>query len=680
MMKVKPYAEADGGEQAVLTKELAEASKAYYSGGIALMSDAEFDEKAERLRKLEEESGFAYDASPTVKVGAEGSKTLEKSEHEHPALSLDKVKYRDRESLKKWLGKRKGLLSWKMDGLTIVATYDGGRLTKAVTRGDGRIGSVVTRNASRFEGLPQEIPYKGHAVIRGEGVMTNKEFERVNAEAGGIYENARNLASATIQMPDFEESAKRGISFRAFKLVVPTPDSDEIPNAGDEGSRFAWMASQGIGVTESAEVSAENVLETIEEWKGRIPNNEAPTDGLVLSYLDAEYAESLGSTGHHPRGSIALKWSDEAVRTTVRAIEWSAGRTGALTPVAVFDEVRLGLGSNVTRASLHNVSVMRGIPSFDGKRGAGCGVGSEADVYMANMIIPQIRACSPGRIEIPDRCPSCGGKTELRSRNGVETLFCPNPECPAKKIRKAAAFVSKEGVNIEGLSEGRVEYLLSNGYVRSGVDFYRLKDRPELTEKLSKADGWGEKSVRNLLENVERSRKITLKRFLYALSIPLLGRDLSTKLEEYFEGDPDKFLSFVRNPDEDALARVDGIGPVKAGNLADWCRERIGDERLMDELTSLMDELEFEKPAEKAEASLKGLTFVVTGSLNSYANRDEFKASVEARGGKTSGSVSSKTSFLVNNDVSSTSGKNRKAKELGVPIISEAEFIERFGR
>lgn len=679
-MTIRPYDENDGGRQATLTKELAEASKAYYSGGETLMSDAEFDEKAERLRKMEEENGFAYDLSPSVTVGADGPKTLEKSEHEHPALSLDKVKYKDRGSLKKWLGKRKGLLSWKMDGLTIVATYDGGRLAKAVTRGDGRVGSVVTRNASRFDGLPAEIPYKGHVVVRGEGVMTNEEFERVNAEAGGIYENARNLASATIQMPDFEESSKRGISFRAFKLVVPTPNSDVFPEAGDEERRFKWMESQGIKVVENAVVSAEDILDAVEEWKGRIPDNEAPTDGLVLSYLDARYAESLGSTGHHPRGSIALKWTDETVRTTVRAIEWSAGRTGVLTPVAVFDEVRLGLGSNVTRASLHNASVMKGIPSLDGSGRAGCGVGSEADVYMANMIIPQIKACTPGRIEIPSKCPSCGGKTELRSRNGVETLYCANPECPAKKVRKISAFVSKEGMNVDGLSEGRVEYLLSNGYVRSGADFYRLKDRPDLTERLAKADGWGEKSVRNLLESVEKSRKVTLKRFLYSLSIPLLGRDLSTKLEEYFAGSAEKFLAFVKNPDEEALAKVDGIGPVKAGNLAEWCRERTKNEALMKELTDLMDELEFEKPAAKVEASLKGLSFVVTGSLNSYGNRDEFKASVEARGGKVSGSVSSKTSFLVNNDVESASGKNRKAKELGVPIISEAEFIEKFGK
>lgn len=667
------------GEQAELSARLAEASDMYYNSGETMMSDAEFDSEMERLRKMEEESGFAYDVSPSVSVGAEVSDGLAKSEHEKPALSLGKVKYVDREELVDWLGDREGVLSWKMDGLTLVATYENGRLEKVVTRGNGFVGSDVTRNARRFEGLPVSIPYDGRLVVRGEGTMTNAEFERVNERAGGIYENARNLAGATIQLLDPKEASEREIRFSAFTLVVPEPSD----GPKDEDERLSWLDSLGFGTVGRKRVNAGNVLETIEEMKEAVAGNESPTDGLVLAYADAEYAESLGSTGHHPRGSIAMKWTDETSRTTVREIEWSVGRTGAITPVAVFDEVRMGLGSNVTRASLHNLSVMENVPSLDGNGTNVCGVGSEADVYMANMIIPQVRSCTAGKVEIPTKCPVCGGEVEIRDNGRTKVLFCSNPDCAAKRTKSLASFASKEGVGVDGLSEAKVEFLASERYVTREADFYSLKDDAEKVERLKKADGWGEKSVENLLASVEKSRDVDLPHFLYSLSIPLVGRDLSRKLSAVFHGRIEEFLDFLNDPNEEFLSGYDGIGETKAGNVAAWCRERSEGTKKGEDFRALVAEMRFEKPKEANEenaSSLAGLTFVITGSVGIYANRNEFKASVEARGGKVAGSVSSKTNFLVNNDVESTSGKNKKAKELGIPIISEAEFVERFGK
>ena len=654
--------ENETNEQAALSLKLRKASDAYY-GGTAIMSDIEFDKELEKLQQMEQASGFVYDISPSISVGATVVDALEKSEHEHPALSLDKVKYKDREKLTEWLQDKEGVLSWKMDGLTAIATYDYGKLTKVVTRGNGTIGSVITHNAVYFEGLPLTINYKNHLIVRGECTMTNEEFVRVNDEAGGIYENARNLASATIQMLDSNESRKRKIQFTAFKLVTPT----DLPT---ESERFKWLASLGFTVVENEVVTADSILDTIEKWKEKVTTNASPTDGLVLSFNDQVYADSLGDTGHHPRGSIALKWTDETAESTIRSIHWSVGKTGVITPVAVFVSIRLGLGSTVTRASLHNLSIARNMPSDGGT--AVCGVGSKVQVYMANMIIPQIASCTEGELEIPTICPSCGKPVKVIERNGVETLNCINPDCPTKHIKQIATFASKDGMNIEGLSETRIEYLIENGYIHDELDFYRLSDNQELLDRLKCEDGWGEKSVQNLLDSVEKSRDTDLTHFLYSLSIPLLGHDLSKKLTAYFDGDIDNFIAYVKNPV--SLSDEDGIGPVKSQNLEDWCRACN-----ISHLEELIAELHFMKK-EKATAALSGLTFVITGSVHVYKNRDEFKASVEARGGKVSGSVSGKTNFLVNNDVTSTSGKNKKAKELNIPIISEDDFINRFGK
>ena len=641
-------------KQKKLTDELINASNAYYNHQ-PIMSDMEFDRKVELLSKLEEESGVVLENSPTHFVGSEVVDVLERSKHETPALSLDKVKYVNREKLVDWLGDKNGVLSWKMDGLTIVATYDNGDLTKAVTRGNGTEGSVITHNARFFKGLPWKIPYNGHLVVRGECTMTNKEFERINDESNQLYENARNLASATVQMLDANESRKREIVFTAFKLVQPFNAS--------ESKGFDWLKSLGFNVVEYEVVSKDTIMNAIESWKNRVVENESPTDGLVLSYDDAEYAERLGNTGHHPRGSIAMKWTDELVESTVREIEWSVGKTGAITPVAVFDTVRLGLGSNVNRASLHNLAIMQNMPSFDGGHTL-CGVGSKVQVYMANMIIPQIYSCTTGHIEIPSKCPVCGGQVD--TRNGQ--LFCVNPDCSVKNLKKFATFVSKDGMDIDGLSEAKIQDLLEMGYLTRFSDFYTLKMKD--LSVLRNRDGWGEKSVQNLLDAIEKSRNTSLNKFLYALSIPLVGHDLSKKLSTYFD-DVSAFVAFVQSPE--SLSTEEGIGPVKSAELTKWCEKTD-----VEELECLISFLIFEKK-ETEEQTLKGLTFVITGTVNRFKNRDSFKQYVEERGGKVAGSVSTKTTYLVNNDTESTSGKNKKAKELNIPILSEDDFIEKFG-
>ena len=664
-MKVIEYVNLPDDEQSQLTMLLCKASAEYYGGGTPIMTDYAFDKKLERLTALENTNGFAYNNSPNVTVGSKIVDVLKKSKHEEPALSLDKVKYKDREQLLKWLGEKKGVLSWKMDGLTVVATYDNGRLTKAVTRGDGYEGSDITHNAIYFEGLPVRIDYEGHLVVRGECTMSMTEFERVNAEAGGIYENPRNLASATIQMLDSTESRRRKIVFTAFDLVTPSGKTTRV-------LKYFWLKMRGFNVVDHETCVSESLLDVIEGFKKRVYENDFPTDGLVLTYNDQYYAESLGNTGHHPRGSIAMKWTDETETTTVRDIEWSVGKTGVITPVAIFDTVRLGVGSNVSRASLHNISIMQSIPEFDGEGKVCCGVGSKVKVCLSNMIIPMIVESTNGKCEIPDKCPVCGGNVELRENNGVKTLYCINDDCAAKQIKKFATFAGKGGFDIKGLSESKIESLLSGGYIKKPIDFYRLKDDPKKLKLLSNRDGWGEKSVKNLLDAIEESRLTNLQHFLVALSIPLLGRELSKELVKIFDDDVDKFVAYVMKPE--LLCDYVGIGPVKAMNLYEWCKDCN-----VEELKDLVSELKFKKNDVPSGKDLSGLTFVITGSVHHYKNRDEFKTYVENCGGKVAGSVSGKTNYLVNNDATSTSSKNRKAMELGVEIITEDEFVERFG-
>ena len=707
-------------KQEMLTKELINTSKEYYNNGQSSMSDIEFDAKVEELRRMEEESGVVYPGSPTQNVGVkvDGLRTVK---HEYPALSLNKVKYKDIDNLIKWLLKDKqelAVMMWKCDGSTVVLTYDNGSLTSAVTRGNGEEGSDITHNARFFKGIPEKIDYTGHLVVRGEAMMSNEEFDRVNAEAGGIYENARNLATATIQMLDANESKKREIIFKAFELVSPEPEAKMInlPYNG-QYSTFSLMSMQcrlnllsalGFDVVDHELCSSDNILSKVEEWKERIKDLAFPTDGLVISYQDVFYGWSLGSTGHHPRWAMALKWTDETVETTIRDIEWSVGKTGIITPVAIFDEVKLGLGSNVSRASLHNLSIMQNMPStgssYDREP---IRIGCRAKVYLANLIIPQIasiqnsydggQTCSTEPVMIPTKCPVCGGPTEIHNNNGIKTLHCINSDtCPAQQIGKLVNTFSKDGLFVKGLSEKKIQFLVDNGYVSSVLDFYKLKDQGDeggvlkkdmLGPHLEDQPGWDVKSVDNLINSIEESRNTTLQKFLYSLNIPLLGNDLSKKLSRYWKDDVKIFVRFIdsctlgtRMEKLAELTAIDGIGEEKALNLIDWAIVVREDNNAYPELMELIQILHFESKESSSEQTLSGLTFVITGNVYEYANRDEFKASVEARGGKVSGSVSAKTSFLVNNDVNSTSGKNQKAKELGIEIISENEFITRFGK
>lgn len=717
-------------KQAILTKELSEANKSYRNTGFSLMSDLEYDRKLEELEELEKESGFKYDISPTEKVGAEVVSELKKVTHESPALSLDKVKYKDREDLIKWLknGRDSAIISWKCDGNTVVATYDDGKLIQAATRGDGEVGLDITHNARYFKGLPQEIPYKKHLVIRGEAVMKTAEFERINALSGGIYENPRNLASATIQMLDVNESKQREIHFIAFELVYPEPElnrverNDKSPFGADAfylqymQDRLDFMEYLGFQVVDRECADSMDILTKIEEWKDDLKNLDYPTDGLVISYNDMVYGISLGATGHHFRHSIALKWTDETVSTTIRDIEWSVGKTGIITPVAIFDEVRLGLGSNVTRASLHNLSIMKNLSVTGTDYRGPLAIGSKAEVYLANMIIPQIASYTSmtGKEEdiiIPEKCPVCGQPTRIESKNGVEVLHCDNLECSAHQIGSLMNTFGKDGLFVKGLGESQILDLLEAGLVdATPVSFYKLhlnvlsSAKMLLNQKaLLEKDGWGQKKWDNLIKAIDASRDTTLQKFLYSLNIPLLGNDLSKKLAKHWNYDISEFQAFVRQfvdlyPEDctyddkayaegvelyawDELAKIDGIGPEKATNIINWIEILTMESDKYEKFNALIAELRFPEAAPmSSDNSLEGFTFVITGSVHEYKNRDEFKASVEARGGKVAGSVSTKTSFLVNNDITSTSGKNAKAKELNIPIISEDEFIERFGK
>lgn len=674
--------------QATLTRMLADASRAYYNGFPLTMADAEFDRLYEQLMEAERISGFAYNTSPTVHAGASVVTELKKMRHEVPALSLDKVKYENREKMVSWLGGQSGVLSWKLDGVTIVATYDNGKLTRAVTRGDGEEGGIVTHNAVSFHGLPVTIPYKGHMAIRGEALMSYEEFARINEETDGLYENPRNLAASTVQMYDGRESAKRKIDFYAFKLVTPEADSAE-PDLNTETGRFRFMESCGIRIVPHETVNAGDVLSKIEEWKEKLSGNEFPTDGLVFSYENQIYADSLGSTNKYPRGSIALKWKDESKETTVSDVRFSVGRTGKITPVAIFSSsVRLGAGSNISRASLHNISIMQHVPET-GNPGNTLPVkiGSKAEVALAQMIIPTVLSVKGGEtdVEIPSVCPICGEPTVLKKNGDVEVLYCKNTKCAARTRGALESAFSKSGLYVKGIGPSSIEDLQQARLLTiypAGLFTMEKRYGRELPDRLRKLEGWGKKSWNNLLDAVNEARKTTLRRFLYSLGVPLLGNDLSKKLSDYWNGDIEGFLGFYQNPDESELQRLEGVGAFKAHAITRWCRKIKAEPESDLMLHALINELEFESPADTSAGgdSLSGLTFVITGSVFQYKNRDEFKASVEARGGKVAGSVSKKTSFLVNNDSESTSGKNKKAQELSVPVITEQEFIERFGR
>ena len=634
---------------------LNEASRVYYAQDDEIMSNLEYDALYDELCMLEEETGTILANSPTVQVGYEAVDELPKEAHESSMLSLAKTK--SREELRDWVQDKEALLSWKLDGLTIVLTFSEGKLAKAVTRGNGEIGEVVTNNARVFANIPHAIPYKGELVLRGEAVITYSAFAKINEaieDVAAKYKNPRNLCSGSVRQLNNQITADRNVRFYGFSLVK----AEGVEFDGSREKELEFLREQGFEVVEYRIVDRDNILDTIEEFAEKIPQYDIPSDGLVLSYLDTRYGASLGRTAKFPRDSIAFKWADEKKETILTEIEWSPSRTGLINPVAIFEPVELE-GTTVSRASVHNISIMRGLD---------LGVGDRISVYKANMIIPQIAEnfTRSGVRDIPDTCPVCQGRTEIRNANGVETLYCTNPRCDAKKSKAFALFVSRDAMNIDGFSEATLEKFIAKGFLHQFADIYRLSEHRETIVTM---EGFGEKSYSNLMDSIEKSRNTTLPRLIYGLGIPGIGTANAKVLCRNYKYS----LEEIRNADVDQLSQVEGIGGVLAGGIVNY----FADQENRQKLDQLLQEIVLEVPSEDAgkEQILAGKIFVVTGDLTYYENRNILKEEIESLGGKVTGSVTGKTDYLINNDLLSSSGKNKKAKELGVPVISEEEYM-----
>ncbi len=630
---------------------LNQASRAYYQESREIMSNFEYDRLYDMLVELEKETGITLSKSPTMEVGYEVLSDLPKEAHPSRMLSLDKTK--DRDQLVSWLGSQQGVLSWKLDGLTIVLTYEDGKLVKAVTRGNGEIGEVVTSNARMFTNLPVAIDFKGRLVLRGEAVISYPDFEKINesiTDDGAKYKNPRNLCSGSVRQLSNKVTAERHVRFYGFSLV--SAEGADAPQFRLRSEQMAWLASQGFNVVQHKIVDAGNLKEAIEWFAGQVEDFIIPSDGLVLLLDDIAYGQSLGQTAKFPRDAIAFKWQDEVKETTLQEIEWSASRTGLINPVAIFEPVELE-GTTVSRASVHNLSVMKEL---------GLGIGDRIMVYKANMIIPQIseNLTRSGKIDIPCSCPVCGGGTEIHNENGVETLFCPNPDCLAKQIKRLTLFVSRDAMDIDGLSEMTLEKLVAEGMVHELADLYHLE---RYKEEIVAMEGFGEKSFANLTKAVEKSRTASVNKFLYSLGIPNIGTANAKIIAAHCKNQ----WTAIENLTKEELLTIDGIGEIMADAYVSW----FDDAKNKQTVEALLAEVKLDESFEEAGTAFEGLTFVITGSLNHYANRDALKAAIEAAGGKVAGSVSAKTSYLINNDVASTSGKNKKAKELGIPIIDE---------
>ena len=631
------------------------AAKAYYQENREIMSNYEYDKLYDELAELEKETGMVLSNSPTVRVGYELLTALPKERHEKPMLSLDKTK--DVEALRSWLGSRKGMLSWKLDGLTLVLTYRGGSLEKAVTRGNGEVGEVVTNNVKVFKNIPLAIPYKGDLVLRGEAVISYSDFNRINEElidATIKYKNPRNLCSGSVRQLNNRVTSERNVNFFAFSLVR----ADGVDFGNSRAAQLEWLRSQGFDVVEYRMVDAETVEEAVRWFAEHVEGYDLPTDGLVLAFDDIAYGESLGTTAKFPRDSIAFKWRDEIKETVIKEIEWSASRTGLINPIAIFGPVELE-GTTVSRASLHNISIMEELQ---------VGIGDTVSVYKANMIIPQIHEnlTRSGNLQIPDKCPVCGGPAEIRQNSDVKYLYCPNKNCAAKHIKKFTHFVSRDAMNVEGLSEATIEKFVSAGLIRDYADIYRLAQH---REKIVSMEGFGEKSFANLIESVDRSRKTTAVRLLYGLGIPNIGLSNAKLICRRFGHD----WSSIENATYEQLTEINGIGDVMAEAFVSY----FSDEENRKAVHDILTEIELEKPDAPANAQLlENLTFVITGSLERFGNRKELVELIENMGGKVSGSVSAKTNYLINNDITSNSTKNRKARELGIPVITEAQLLD----
>ena len=641
-----------------LVKKLNEAAKAYYQGTKEIMSNFEFDALYDELVALEKETGVVLASSPTVNVGFEVLSELPKERHEKPMLSLDKTK--DVQALKEWVGNQKTILSWKLDGLTIVLTYKNGKLDKAVTRGNGEVGEVITNNAKVFKNVPLSIAHQGELVLRGEAVITYSDFYRINEEiedADAKYKNPRNLCSGSVRQLNNEITAKRNVNFFAFSLVKA--DGVDFENSHEE--QMIWLKSQGFDVVEYEMVTADTLEESVQGFASKIESNDFPSDGLVLIYDNISYGESLGRTAKFPRNSIAFKWADEIRETTLKEIEWSPSRTGLINPVAIFEPVELE-GTTVSRASVHNISVMEGLE---------LGIGDTIEVYKANMIIPQIaeNKTRSGLSEIPKKCPTCGGMTEIRQIADAKALYCTNPECQAKKIKSFTLFVSRDAMNMEGLSEATLEKFIAKGFIHEFADMFKLE---RYADEIKEMEGFGEKSCNNLLASVEKARNTTLPRLIYAMGIQNIGVANAKMLAKQYHYN----IEELQRASVEELSAIDGIGEVIANSIEEYFRN----EKNQQIIANLLAEVTIEKPEENTNAQIfEGMNFVITGSVEHFANRNEVKAVIESRGGKVTGSVTSKTNYLINNDTTSNSSKNKKAKELNIPIISEADFLKMLG-
>ncbi len=638
------------------------AAQAYYAEDVEVMSNLEYDRLYDELVRLEAETGFVLAGSPTVKVGYEAVDFLPKERHAAPMLSLDKTK--SREALRDWLSGHEGLLSWKLDGLTVVLTYEGGSLSKAVTRGNGEVGEVITANAKTFVNLPAKIAFGGRLVLRGEAVITYSDFEKINAsipEEGEKYKNPRNLCSGSVRQLDSSVTAQRSVRFFAFSLVEAIQDDGtQVEFENSRQKEFEFLKTQGFSVVEHYLVTEETIMAMIEAFEKKIETYDVPSDGLVLTYEDIEYGRSLGRTAKFPRHSIAFKWADELRETTLLEVEWSPSRTGLINPVAIFEPVELE-GTTVSRASVHNVSVVRALR---------LGIGDRVTVYKANMIIPQIaeNLTASGSLVIPETCPVCGGPTQIRSTGEAQVLYCVNEKCPAKQIGSFVLFVSRDAMNVDGLSEATLEKLVDLGFVKEFADLFHLSDH---RDEIAKMEGFGEKSCQNLLDSIDKARNTTLPRVIYSLGIANVGLSNAKLLCKEFDHDVDRLM----NASAEELSAIPGIGDVIARSYVEYMSDADNRAKLLD----LLAELTIEKPVQSTEKqNLAGLSFVVTGSLVHYASRNDLKEEIEARGGKVTGSVTGKTECLINNDVNSNSTKNKTAKELGVKILSEDDFLRTY--
>ena len=640
-----------------LVEKLDQAAKAYYQEDREIMSNQEYDSLYDQLEQLEKETGTVLTNSPTVRVGYEAVNELPKEEHPSPMLSLDKTK--DREVLRGFIGNHKCLLSWKLDGLTIVLTYENGELVKAVTRGNGIVGEVITNNARVFKNIPLRIPYKGQLVLRGEAIITYSEFERINetiGDADAKYKNPRNLCSGSVRQLNNEITAKRNVRFYAFALV----SAQDVDFSNSREQQFIWLKKQGFEVVEYKVVTSESLDEAMDYFSKTIVNNDFPSDGLVVTYDDIAYGESLGSTAKFPRNSFAFKWADEMRETKLVDMEWSPSRTGLINPVAIFEPVELE-GTTVSRASVHNISIVKELQ---------LGIGDTIKVYKANMIIPQIaeNLTRSGNLVIPDKCPVCGREARIRKENDVETLYCMNPDCVAKKIKSFSLFTSRDAMNIDGLSEATLEKFIAMGFIHNFGDIFEIG---KYKDQIVEMEGFGQKSFDNLMVSLEKAKETTLAKVIYSLGITGIGLANAKVICKYFDDDIEK----IRYAEEEEISSIEGIGPVIAGSLADYFKSAENNQKL-DHLLSHLHLVHEETSAEQVFA---GKIFVITGSVEHFSNRSEAKEFIEARGGKVTGSVTKKTDYLINNDKTSASSKNKKAQELGIPILSEEDFLELAG-